>query len=357
MLKVSLAALLAVLLGTAASAANPSIQFDGKAFRVAGWNANAEPSGGWASEFSVYAGEGDVPAMAGSYSVENHVLIFEPRFPVAAGVHYRAVFKAGADHAEALFDGPSRPTNPLTRIEKIYPSADVFPSNTLRFYIYFSAPMSRGEAYQHIHLIDADNNKPVDIPFLELEQELWDQNNQRLTVLFDPGRIKRGLVPTDTIGPPVVEGKHYKLVIDADWHDARGVHLVEAFEKNFRGGPSDRVFPDPRNWRITAPKAGTTEPLVVAFPKPMDYVLLQRMIGIFDTRGEISGKITVDKNETEWRFTPHDAWKQGAYKITADNTLEDISGNHLDRPFDVDVFETVTKHIATNTTSLPFTVR
>jgi len=352
----------AVLFGTVAIAANITLQLDKGTFQVAGWNATAEPAGGWASVFSVYAGKGDVPALLGSYEVENHVLVFHPRFPIGAGVHYRAVFSApgsnaGADKAEAEFDGPARATNALTRVERIYPSTDVFPSNTLRFYIYFSAPMSRGEAYQHIHLIDADNNKPVDIPFLELEQELWDQNNQRLTVLFDPGRIKRGLVPTDTIGPPVVEGKHYKLVVDADWHDARGVHLVEAFEKDFRGSPSDRKPAEPKTWQVTAPKAGSTDALVVVFPKPMDYVLLQRMIGIFDSHGEIAGKIAVDRNETEWRFTPRDAWKSGTYRITADNTLEDIAGNHLDRPFDVDKFETITKHISTDTTSVPFSVR
>jgi hypothetical protein len=43
--------------------------------------------------------------------------------------------------------------------------------------------------------------------------------------------------------------------------------------------------------------------------------------------------------------------------ITADNILEDICGNHLDRPFDVDVFETVTKHIVSNSTSIRFVVR
>ncbi len=183
------------------------------------------------------------------------------------------------------------------------------------------------------------------------------RNNQRLTVLFDPGRIKRGLVPTNTIGPAVVEGKRYRLEIDAGWHDARGVHLIEGFAKEFRGAPAVRVAAQPKDWRVTAPKAGTNDPLVIAFPRPMDYVLLQRMIGVFDTHSEISGKIAVERNETEWRFTPREAWKPGAYRITADNTLEDISGNHLDRPFDVDVFETVTKHIAANATSLHFTVR
>ena len=345
------------LAAVAFAAAVPSIQFDHGVFRVDGWDAAREPSEGWSSVLAVYTGSGDAPAMLGSYDVTGHVLTFHPRFPSAAGVHYRAVFKApGVERIEASFDVPSA-TTALTRVEKIFPSTDVLPSNALRFYIYFSAPMSRGEAWTHIHLVDADTSRTVEIPFLELDQELWDQNNQRLTVLFDPGRIKRGLVPTTTIGPAVVEGKHYKLVIDRDWHDARGVGLVEGFEKSFRGGPADRVAADPTKWRVDAPKAGTIEPLVVVFAKPMDYVLLQRMIGVSLDGREMAGAIEVRHNETEWRFTPREAWKAGAYRVAADNTLEDICGNHLDRPFDVDKFETVTQHITSKTTSLPFIVR
>jgi hypothetical protein len=295
--------------------------------------------------------------MSGTYEVTNHVLIFHPRFPITAGVHYHAVLLAEGTRVEASIDGPAAATDRRTRVDRVYPSTDILPSNALRLYIYFSEPMSRGEAWPHIHLIDADTNRPVGIPFLELDQELWDQNNQRLTVLFDPGRIKRGLVPTTTIGPSVVEGKRYKLVIDKEWHDARGVGLVEGFEKRFRGGPSDRVPASPSKWRITAPRSGTIDPLIIGFAKPMDYVLLQRMIGIFDPRGEIFGKIAVDRNETEWRFTPDQPWKPAQFRIVADNTLEDISGNHLDRPFDVDIFETVTKHIASATTSIQFTVK
>jgi hypothetical protein len=357
--KVFLAASLAVLLGAAFGGPPISIQLDRGTFRVSGdsWEPTVETADGWVSVFAVYASERDVQPMLGTYEVAGHVLIFHPRFPLTAGAHYHAVFQGAGTRLERSFDGPPIATNPLTRVDRVYPSTDILPSNALRLYIYFSAPMSRGEAWPHIHLIDTDTNRAVDIPFLELDQELWDQNNQRLTVLFDPGRIKRGLVPTSTIGPSVVEGKRYKLVIDREWHDARGVSLIEGFEKPFRGGPSDRVFPDPAKWHITAPKAGSTDPLVITFPKPMDYVLLRRMIGVFDARGEISGKIAVERNETEWRFTPNESWKRGSYRITADNTLEDISGNHLDRPFDVDIFEIVTKHITSTTTSIPFTVR
>jgi hypothetical protein len=357
-IKVLLAIAVAALTGATAMAADISIRLEDGSFRVEGWSASAEPPEGWAWLFPVYAGPTDLQPLAGSYEAENRVLKFHPRFPIEAGVHYHAVFRLSASvRAEASFDGPPRPGNSVTRVDRIYPSADVLPDNTLRLYIYFSAPMSRGEAWTHIHLLDVDKGTPVELPFLELEQELWNQTNQCLTVLFDPGRIKRGLVPTTTVGPAVVEGKRYKLVIDREWKDARGVPLVEPFEKSFRGGPSDRTPPDPKKWRVASPKAGTTEPVVITFPKPMDYVLLQRMIGVFDPRGEVSGRIEVTRNETEWRFSPREAWRHGRYRITADNTLEDISGNHLDRPFDVDIFEKVTKHIATTTSSVTFVVQ
>src|ERR1700722_4873505 len=85
-----LAAAFAVLL---CSAANISIQLEDGAFRVAGWTATREPSEGWASVFSVHTGSVDTPAMLGTYTVSDGVLEFHPRFPITAGVHYRAVFK------------------------------------------------------------------------------------------------------------------------------------------------------------------------------------------------------------------------------------------------------------------------
>src|SRR5205823_102578 len=82
-------------------------------------------------------------------------------------------------------------------------------------------------------------------------QELWDPNFQRLTMTFDPGRIKRGLTSNQNIGPPIMEGKRYTLVVDREWPDARGVSMVEGFRKPFRGGAAQRIPPDPKQWRVT----------------------------------------------------------------------------------------------------------
>src|SRR5829696_6144504 len=67
-----------------------TIQSEGGAYKVSGWKP-VEPSDGWASVFSVYTGTGDVPAMLGSYTIEEGALVFRPRFPVT-GVRVRAVF-------------------------------------------------------------------------------------------------------------------------------------------------------------------------------------------------------------------------------------------------------------------------
>ncbi len=107
------------------------------------------------------------------------------------------------------------------RLRPFIPRATILPENLLRFYIHFSAPMSRGEAYHRIKLLDA-TGKPVADPFLELGEELWSNDGTRFTLLFDPGRIKRGLKPREEVGPVLEAGKSYCLVIDRDWPDATG---------------------------------------------------------------------------------------------------------------------------------------
>ena len=76
------------------------------------------------------------------------------------------------------------------------------------------------------HLLDAAA-KEVDLPFLELEQELWDSSGKRFTLFFDPGRIKRGLKPREEVGPALEEGKSYTFVVDRAWHDAQGDSLKD----------------------------------------------------------------------------------------------------------------------------------
>ena len=341
-----------------AAAQSPAIVMEAGVFRVTGWRAATPPLNGWSSLLAIYAGEGDVPPLLGAYSVTDGALVFTPRFPVAPGIHIRAVFQApGGVPLEVTFDVlKAAVPSATTRVAHVYPSTGILPENQLKFYVYFSAAMGKGQAWQKIHLLDPDGARVV-LPFLELDEELWDRDNTRLTVLFDPGRIKRGLLPLKEDGPAIEAGKHYTLVIDRDWPDGRGAPLAEEFRKEFRVGPADRTPPNPAKWRIGAPHAGTTEALVLDFPKPMDYALLQHLLEVVGPGGRVAGSVTVVRDETEWRFTPREPWKAGDYQVVIQTILEDLAGNHVGRAFDADTFDRVTRSVSRDTTSLPFKIR
>jgi hypothetical protein len=347
----------AILWAAAAAPQAISIQFAGGAFRVSGWTPpRTSPAKGWVEVFAVYSGAGNVPPMAGAYAVEGGELVFRPAFPPAAGVRYRAVFHpAGGPAVERVFDGPPKATTPSARVERVYPSGDVLPANLLRLYVYFSAPMSQGEAGRCMHLLDAQGKEAPQV-FLPGE-ELWDPQYRRLTMTFDPGRIKRGLTSNLAMGPPIVEGRRYTLVIDREWPDARDVPLVEGFRKSFRGGPVERTKPDPTAWRVTPPAAGSSAALTVEFPKPMNYVLLGRMIEVRRDGGRVAGAVAVDRAETRWLFTPREPWKAGDYRLSIDTALEDLAGNSIAQAFDIDAFERVGERIATARTEVGFRVR
>ena len=222
------------------------------------------------------SGPDENPPLLGSYRVEGDVVRFEPRFPLEPGVRYRAEFdpvrfdalaetvlnQPGLTHRKpastakltAEFSVPKKRVQSTTTVAQVYPSSTTLPENLLRLYIYFSAPMSRGEAYRRIKLIDP-TGQPVDRPFLELDAELWSGDGRRFTLLFDPGRIKRGLKPREEFGPILEAGKSYSLVIDRDWPDATGSPLREEFRKTIRAGPADESSPDPKAWRVHAPRA------------------------------------------------------------------------------------------------------
>ena len=253
------------------------------------------------------------------------------------------------------FEGIARDLKPAAHVDRIYPSGPELPSNQLRIYIYFSAPMSQGEAARHLHLVDAAG-KELPAVFLPGE-ELWDPGFRRLTMTLDPGRIKRGLTSNEAMGPPLTEGRAYTLLVDREWQDARGVAMTQSYRKQFRGGPAERTRPDPKQWKIAAPKAHSADALVITFPKALNYVLASRMLSVADAAGNVAGTAKVENGETEWRFTPQRPWQPGAYKLVVDTALEDRAGNSIEHAFDIDVFERVDRRIETRTASLDFAIQ
>jgi hypothetical protein len=247
-------------------------------------------------------------------------------------------YGAPAGHAIiATFSLPATATGAPTRLTAIYPSANELPANQLKLYLHFSAPMSLGEAVDRIHLYDGAGRE-VPRAWLRVDQELWDPARERFTLLFDPGRIKRGLRSNREDGTPLAEGNKYRLVIERAWRDGNGHPLAADGEKLFTVTATDRTAPNPRAWRITAPAPGSTSPLRVVFDESLDYALLGRMIEIYDERGaRVEGRIEIANNETEWQLVPAAPWRAGRYEARLDPRLEDRAGNNLRRLFDADL--------------------
>ena len=305
----------------------------------------------WSSILAVHvaAADGSVPAdrpaILGTYQVVGsnaQTIRFTPRFPLDAGRHYRATFDR---------DGPTGPAPPLftnrpmaapplvasTVVARVEPIGDRLPANLLRFYVYFSAAMGRGDAYAHLRLEDAAG-QPLDHPFLELGEELWDPTGTRLTVLLDPGRVKRGLRPHDELGPIFVPGRSYTLRIDPTWRDATGQPLAAPASKTFSTGPTDETSPTPASWRIIPPRAGAVAPLVVEFPDTLDRATVASGLTLLDPAGQpVLGTAEAKVDGQGWQITPAQLWVAGTYTLAVNPDLEDLCGNSIRRPFEVDV--------------------
>jgi hypothetical protein len=296
------------------------------------------------------------PAMAGKFAIERDSVRFTPRFRFRSGLKYRATCPVLADsglRVSALtFEIPMDVELPAAEVAAIYPSTDGLPENQLKFYLHFSAPMSRGEAYNNVRLV-RDDGTEVDLPFLEIGEELWDRTGTRLTLLIDPGRIKQGVKPREDVGPVFEVGRRYTLHVRRGWKDASGRPLLADFEKQFHIAAPVSAALDTKAWRFELPAANTRQPLKVRFPAPLDHALLQRTLWVEDRSGNLEGTMEVAAHELGWQFTPKDPWTSEDYCLVVDAVLEDLGGNRIGSAFEVDALNPLQKRIEVETIRLP----
>jgi hypothetical protein len=85
--------------------------------------------------------------------------------------------------------------------------------------------------------------------------------------------------------------------------------------------------------------------------------MLERVVGVTDAAGHpLDGAIAVTEKETRWSFTPQQPWQAGRYHLTADTALEDLAGNSIGRPFEVDVFHPIQRQVKSETVKIPFRI-
>ena len=305
-----------------------------------------EAPGGWVVELTGVQGDGcpngfrvrttDAPAaapgVAGQCRRVGDRVLFEPQFPLVPGITYDA--ELGGQPA-VRFGLRRRATTTATTV-RIFPSSRELPENQLRLYLEFSAPMTTGMAATHLRLVD-DDGQEVKGAFLQVEEELWDPERRRLTVLFDPGRVKRGLRANLELGGPLTAGRRYTLVVDAGWRDGTGTPVAPA-NKSFTAVAADRTMPDPEGWLVTPPRAGSIDAVAVTFSEPLDFPLARRALTVVNADGQrVPGTVEVAEQERQWRFVPFEPWTTAPYSVLVDRRLEDLAGNNLTRLFDADL--------------------
>jgi hypothetical protein len=293
------------------------------------------------AEISSLEGDG-LPDVSGRYLLYDDEVRFIPTFPFDNDVKYRVIFDARplgvVPTEEPLmleFLVPSDQKAPApTKVTHIFPSSDLLPENLLRFYICFSNSMQRGRALDEISLLDSEG-QPVADALYRPPVELWDRTMRRLTVLLDPGRLKRWVGPNVELGPPLKAGQTYTLEIGSGMIDLHGRQLGERFRKRFLVADPVREPISLKSWELLPPVTGSRQALVLLLKDLLDWALLFQTITVASAEGEvIAGKVAVDQCEKRWRFTPASPWVAGVYQICVRSGLEDVCGNSIGGAFD-----------------------
>jgi hypothetical protein len=281
------------------------------------------------------SGESQTPVL-GSISSEGSFITFKPAVPFGPGNSYN--IREG-DSNVGLFKilpGPSGASPP--ELLAIYPARDTVPENLLKCYLQFSRPMQAvGRALDYIRVTRATDGLEVSV-FLDMPAELWNEDHSQLTLWLDPGRIKKGLIPNETLGKPLQEGNTYLISVSQAWRAADGTQLKKEYVKKYIIGPPDEAKPNPERWQLVLPKAGTADSLVIHFEKAVDAFIAREAMGVYhDDNGYVSGEWEANRASEALFFTPANGWAPGSYTLVVDARLEDLAGNNIRRLFDTDL--------------------
>ena len=220
-----------------------------------------------------------------------------------------------------------------TEVDQIYPSAAVVPENLLRIYLYFTGPMGEADILPHITLRRADGTV-VEGAFLANRYELWSPDRTRLTLLFDPGRVKTGLDAHDALGRALIAGERYVVMVEPRAQDASGCDLAAAYSHGFVAGPGDLEPPDPNDWVLDLPQAGTTDPLRVRLGTAHDHLSMAFRIRVKLDGDVLPGRVALENEESVWVFAPRAAWTSARHEVSIAEELEDLAGNRPGQLFD-----------------------
>ena len=114
------------------------------------------------------------------------------------------------------------------------------------------------------------------------------------------------------------------------------IALGENVRFAFQVGPADHSMPMMEKWQITTPKSGTRAPLLVHFDEPLDPAMIASALQLWHEGKLWPLRVSVDQTGKVWKGMPCTTWTPGTYQLKADALLEDLAGNNLRHPFEVD---------------------
>ena len=82
------------------------------------------------------------------------------------------------------------------------------------------------------------------------------------------------------------------------------------------------------------------------------------MLWVTDAKGQrLDGTLTVGGGERVVSFAPAKPWVRGDYKLMIEATLEDVCGNRVGEPFEVDVLKPIPLKPEVKLAERPFVVK
>ncbi|MEN0063299.1 MAG: hypothetical protein AAGA48_14195 [Myxococcota bacterium] len=275
---------------------------------------------------------GNLTPVHGRVVQRKHEVLFQPTFRFAPQVRYQI----GGPRCRLEASLPEVSSASAT-VTSVLPDAPTLPENTLRLYVYFSAPMVEGFGLDAIRLLDRTEGVEVTGVFFDPRHELWSSDHRRLTLLFDPGRVKTGLAAHERLGRALQSGHQYQLEIQGGWPTIEGQTLGEPSSFAFTVGPAVLQALDASTFRASKPPAGTQDPLVVDFGRPVDHVSTGRFVQVLGPDGHVvPGTWALPPGAHRAQFRPHGPWVHApkAYQLWFDHRFEDVAGNTFEAAFD-----------------------
>lgn len=220
----------------------------------------------------------------------------------------------------------------------IHPKSPVWPENILRFHLAFEFPMDTEFALRFVDLFRASGER-VHGAFVDLPNGLWTTDQKVLTILFHPGRVKRGLRANIDLGRAIQEGERLAIRVSGGMRDAYGNRLGKDVWFEFTTGPA--VLTSFEKIQMTYRVNGNDQETAIRIPsdRPIDWLSARSSLFARDANGA-EVPVLVEDDTVGLLLRPESAWPHGTIYVSAGEKLEDSCGNRQTVPFEINQGDT-----------------